>query len=53
MGKIDERLAELGLELPVAGEPKGSYVNVVRTGNYIYTGASAAGALSAELKVGV
>lgn len=40
MGKIDARLAELGLELPVAGEPKGAYVNVVRSGNYIYTGAA-------------
>lgn len=38
MGKIEDRLAELGLELPPPGEPKGSYVNVVRTGNYIFTG---------------
>jgi hypothetical protein len=43
MGKIDARLAELGLELPVAGEPKGAYVNVVRSGNYIYTGACGMG----------
>lgn len=39
MGKIEERLAELGYELPAAGAPKGNYVNVVRTGDYIYTGA--------------
>ncbi|EGZ12638.1 hypothetical protein PHYSODRAFT_347462 [Phytophthora sojae] len=37
MGKIEERLAELGYELPAAGAPKGNYVNVVRTGDYIYT----------------
>ncbi|POM66452.1 Endoribonuclease L-PSP [Phytophthora palmivora] len=37
MGKIEDRLAELGYELPVAGVPKGNYVNVVRTGDYIYT----------------
>lgn len=38
MGKIEDRLAELGYELPAAGAPKGNYVNVVRTGDYIYTG---------------
>ncbi|KAE9026133.1 hypothetical protein PR001_g12263 [Phytophthora rubi] len=37
MGKIEDRLAELGYELPAAGAPKGNYVNVVRTGDYIYT----------------
>ncbi|KAG7376895.1 hypothetical protein PHYPSEUDO_012567 [Phytophthora pseudosyringae] len=37
MGKIEDRLAELGHELPAAGVPKGNYVNVVRTGDYIYT----------------
>ncbi|GMF29287.1 unnamed protein product [Phytophthora lilii] len=30
--------SDLGYELPAAGVPKGNYVNVVRTGNYIYTG---------------
>lgn len=40
MGKIEDRVAELGYELPAAGVPKGNYVNVVRTGDYIYTGAS-------------
>ncbi|CAH0479841.1 unnamed protein product [Peronospora belbahrii] len=37
MGKIEDRAAELGYELLTAGVPKGNYVNVVRTGNYIYT----------------
>ncbi|TDH71582.1 hypothetical protein CCR75_001781 [Bremia lactucae] len=37
MGKIEDRLAELGIELPAAGSPKGNYVNVVRTGSYIHT----------------
>ncbi|KAI9917141.1 hypothetical protein PsorP6_012366 [Peronosclerospora sorghi] len=37
MGKIEARLAELGYQLPGAGAPKGNYVNVVRTGSYIYT----------------
>lgn len=38
MGKIDEQLTELGYVLPAATSPAGNYVNVVRTGNYIYTG---------------
>ncbi|RLN54441.1 hypothetical protein BBJ28_00020677, partial [Nothophytophthora sp. Chile5] len=40
MGKIEDRLAELGYELPAAGAPKGNYVNIVRTGDFLYTGAA-------------
>ena len=36
-GSAKARLAELGLELPVAVQPLGSYVPVVRTGNLVYT----------------
>ncbi|EMN5127591.1 RidA family protein [Burkholderia contaminans] len=32
---IDARLAELGLELPPASVPRGSYLPVVRSGNYL------------------
>lgn len=39
MGKIDDRLAELNLVLPAATEPKGTYVNIVRSGNLLFTGA--------------
>ncbi|MGF1747164.1 RidA family protein [Vibrio cionasavignyae] len=33
---IERRLAELGLELPQASDPQGSYCNCVRTGNLLY-----------------
>ncbi|KAF1316558.1 Endoribonuclease l-psp, partial [Globisporangium splendens] len=39
MGKIDDRLAELGYALPAPTSPAGNYVNVVRTGDLIFTGA--------------
>lgn len=32
---IDARLAELGLELPPASVPRGSYLPAVRSGNYL------------------
>lgn len=37
---IERRLAELGYVLPQVAEPKGNYRTAVRTGNYIFTGAS-------------
>ncbi|HFQ5177529.1 TPA: RidA family protein [Vibrio vulnificus] len=33
---IEQRLSELGLELPQASDPQGSYCNCVRTGNLLY-----------------
>lgn len=50
------RLAELGIELPVAVKPLGSYVPAVRTGNLVYTSGQlpvAAGTLAQAGKVGV
>ncbi|KAG2988203.1 hypothetical protein PC121_g21216 [Phytophthora cactorum] len=37
MGKIENRLAELGYELPAVMVSKLTYVNAVRTGNFVYT----------------
>ena len=34
--KIEKKLNELGLVLPLASEPQGSYANCVRTGNLLY-----------------
>jgi enamine deaminase RidA (YjgF/YER057c/UK114 family) len=51
----EERLAELGLELPQVAKPVASYVPAVRTGNYVYTSGqlpSVAGELVAVGKVG-
>jgi len=51
----EERLAELGLELPQIAKPVASYLPAVRTGNYVYTSGqlpSVAGDLVAVGKVG-
>jgi enamine deaminase RidA (YjgF/YER057c/UK114 family) len=38
---IDARLAELGLSLPEASVPRGSYLPAVRSGNYIHVAGQA------------
>jgi len=51
----EERLAQLGLELPQIAKPVASYVPAVRSGNYVYTSGqlpSVAGQLVAVGKVG-
>src|SRR5688572_17203843 len=37
MGAVDDRLAELGIELPSAPPPAAAYVPWARTGNLVYT----------------
>jgi enamine deaminase RidA (YjgF/YER057c/UK114 family) len=34
---IEQRLKELGLELPTVPSPAANYVNAVRTGNLVFT----------------
>lgn len=36
MGQVDQRLKDLGLELPDAPEPIANYVGAVRTGNLVF-----------------
>ena len=36
MGKIDERLGELGIKIPEAAAPVANYVGYVRTGNLVF-----------------
>ena len=38
MGKIDDRLAQLGIALPTPAAPVANYVGFVRTGNLVFTG---------------
>ena len=38
MGRIDERLAQLGIELPPVSPPVGNYTGCARTGNLLYVG---------------
>ncbi|MCJ8009204.1 RidA family protein [Lederbergia wuyishanensis] len=37
MSKVEQRLKELGITLPVPGEPKFSYIPCNQTGNLVYT----------------
>ncbi len=37
MGTPEERLAELGIELPTVAPPVAAYVPALRSGNYVYT----------------
>ena len=37
MGTIDDRLAELGMDIPTPAAPVANYVGWVRTGNLVFT----------------
>jgi enamine deaminase RidA (YjgF/YER057c/UK114 family) len=55
MTKVDDRLVELGLELPVVAKPAGAYVPAITSGNLVFTAGqlpSTAGVLPATGKVG-
>jgi enamine deaminase RidA (YjgF/YER057c/UK114 family) len=56
MSAVEDRLAELGIELPPVAAPVAAYVPAMRTGNYVYTSGQlpmVAGALARTGKVGV
>jgi enamine deaminase RidA (YjgF/YER057c/UK114 family) len=50
--KIEARLKELGIELPIPTTPMGSYVNAVRTGNLLYMAGKGPGLPGKPLPVG-
>jgi enamine deaminase RidA (YjgF/YER057c/UK114 family) len=55
MSKLDERLAELGVEIPEVVRPVAAYIPAVVTGNLVYTSGQlpmASGTLLATGKVG-
>ncbi len=55
MGRVDDRLAELGLVLPSVVPPVAAYVPAVTTGSYVYTSGQLPmvdGAMAATGKVG-
>ena len=55
MSTPDERLAELGLEVPEVAKPVASYIPAVRSGSYVYTSGQLpmrGGSLVATGKVG-
>ena len=43
MGRIDDRLKELGVQLPAPRRPLANYVPAVRTGNLVYTAGQVSG----------
>lgn len=50
MGRIDERLKELGITLPPPRAPLANYVPARRVGNLIYTAGQISGTAERELK---
>ena len=50
MGRIDDRLKELGITLPAARAPMANYVPARRVGNLIYTAGQVSGTAEREIK---
>jgi enamine deaminase RidA (YjgF/YER057c/UK114 family) len=50
MGRIDDRLAEIGLTLPAASAPLANYVPAKRVGNLVYTAGQVSRSASGDHK---
>src|SRR3989440_10325180 len=50
MGRIDDRLKELGISLPAPRAPMANYVPARRVGNLIYTAGQVSGSAEREIK---
>ena len=50
MGRIDDRLREVGLQLPAPRAPLANYVPARRVGNLVYTAGQVSGAADREVK---
>jgi enamine deaminase RidA (YjgF/YER057c/UK114 family) len=50
MGRIDDRLRELGISLPPARRPLANYVPARRVGNLVYTAGQVSGTAEREIK---
>ena len=50
MGRIDDRLGELGLTLPAPRAPLANYVPARRVGNLVYTAGQVSGTADREIK---
>src|SRR5438105_12635478 len=50
MGRIDDRLKELGISLPAARAPMANYVPARRVGNLVYTAGQVSGTAEREIK---
>ena len=49
---IEQRVRELGLELPAAPSPAANYVNAVRTGNLVFTSGTVAATADGQIPKG-
>lgn len=52
MSQVEDKLKELGIELPAAAPPQGNYVGSVRTGNLVYLAGVGPRQASGELVLG-
>jgi len=50
---IDERLNELGIELPRVPAPMGNYVHAVRTGNLLFLAGKGPGSVTGKVGAGI
>jgi enamine deaminase RidA (YjgF/YER057c/UK114 family) len=50
MGRIDDRLAEIGISLPPARPPMANYVPARRVGSLVYTAGQVSGSAEREIK---
>lgn len=50
MGRIDDRLRELGISLPAARTPMANYVPARRVGNLVYTAGQVSGSAERDIK---
>ncbi len=50
MGRIDDRLQELGISLPPARKPLANYVPAVRMGSFVYTAGQLSGSDAGDYK---
>ena len=50
---IDERLHELGIELPPVPDPMGNYVHAVRTGNLLFLAGKGPGTATGKVGAGI
>src|SRR5262245_26538050 len=50
MGRIDDRLKELGITLPVPRAPAANYIPARRVGSLVYTAGQVSGSADREIK---
>lgn len=52
MGQVEDKLKQMGIELPAQGRPGGNYVSAVRTGNLVFLAGVGPRQANGELMIG-